>query len=568
MTCKHNENGINSGQKIVHIESWSEGSDNSQSLNSVFEEKSEARAELSNYHVFQDAALAEHWSNIYERVEYEGRHRFDPEMTWTKAEEAAIVRKLDFRVMVLVWLMFFSLDLVRQNLNRALASKSEKHFGNFFTDLDLTQNDVNHGLIVTYVAFLAMELPSGLISKRLGPEIWVPVQIIGWSVICAAQSAMVNKAGFFVTRVLLGIVQGGFIPDMGLYLTYFYTSKEMNVRMSWFYTVLGASQVAGSFLSVGFMKLNGWHGVAGWRYLFAFDGLISGLIGILAFLLMPATITQTNTIAIRRPWLSEREQKILVNRLLRDDPTKGDMNNRQSVTRAGIWACLTDFDAYPIYFLALTSMIPDQPPKTYLSFMLSEMGFSTLMSNLLTVPSMVLYMFNALWMSQLANRLREKSLTTMITNVWVLPCLIALLTMPRTLHSEYWNWVRFGLLSLIGAYPMPLSFMVGWVSENAQSVETRTISLCLLNMLVQVGSIFATFVYTNEDQPFYVKGNTALAIISGFAIVQGLVTRAYFVMRNRDKRQKWERLTPEEQTDYRIKTREFGPRRLDVALVY
>ena len=30
-------------------------------------------------------------------------------------------------------------------------------------------------------------------------------------------------------------------------------------------------------------------------------------------------------------WFSDREEKIVVNRILRDDPTKGSMNNRQAL---------------------------------------------------------------------------------------------------------------------------------------------------------------------------------------------------------------------------------------------
>ncbi|WFD44343.1 hypothetical protein MPSI1_003011 [Malassezia psittaci] len=433
----------------------------------------EQYSELSRDHVFRDKKLVEHWISIYERVEYEGRNRFDPNLIWTKREEADIVRKLDFRVMLLVWLMFLSLDLIRQNLNRALASKSEKVSGNIFADLNITQNDVNHGLICTYVSFLVMELPSGLISKRIGPEVWIPAQIIGWSIISAAQSAIQNKTGFFFTRVLLGMCQGGFVPDMGLYLTYFYTSKELNTRMSWFYTVLGASQIIGSFLSAGFMSLNGWHGVAGWRYLFAFDSVISGLIGTAAFLLMPGAITHTTTPIIRKPWLNEREQSILVNRLLRDDPSKGDMNNRQSVTWGGIWNCIKDYDAYPVYLLGLTIMIPDQPPKTYLSFILSQLGFSTLQSNLLTIPSMALFMINALWMSRLVNRTRERSATAMITNVWMLPCLIALVTIPQTLNSKYWSWVRLGVAECT---LRPITDYITMLLEYREGVEEESVA--------------------------------------------------------------------------------------------
>jgi hypothetical protein len=72
---------------------------------------------------------------------------------------------------------------------------------------------------------------------------------------------------------------------------------------------------------------------------------------------MPASITQTKQILRgkiswlhgKTGWFSEREEKILVNRILRDDPSKGNMNNRQHVDLKGIWAALRDVDLWPIY---------------------------------------------------------------------------------------------------------------------------------------------------------------------------------------------------------------------------
>ena len=50
-------------------------------------------------------------------------------------------------------------------------------------------------------------------------------------------------------------------------------------------------------------------------------------------------------------WWTEEEEKILVNRLLRDDPTKGDLNNRTAVTPRGLWEALSDFDLWPIFIV-------------------------------------------------------------------------------------------------------------------------------------------------------------------------------------------------------------------------
>jgi hypothetical protein len=45
-------------------------------------------------HVFSDEKKAEYWRNVYETAQYEGRHRFDPTLTWTAKEEKALKRKV------------------------------------------------------------------------------------------------------------------------------------------------------------------------------------------------------------------------------------------------------------------------------------------------------------------------------------------------------------------------------------------------------------------------------------------------------------------------------------------
>lgn len=45
-------------------------------------------------HIFKDEALARYWRAVYDSSEYENRHRFDPNYTWTEAEEKKLVRKV------------------------------------------------------------------------------------------------------------------------------------------------------------------------------------------------------------------------------------------------------------------------------------------------------------------------------------------------------------------------------------------------------------------------------------------------------------------------------------------
>lgn len=46
-----------------------------------------------------------------------------------------------------------------------------------------------------------------------------------------------------------------------------------------------------------------------------------------------------------------REEVIMINRVLRDDPTKGDMHNRQSIGASGFMKSLMDYDLWPLYLV-------------------------------------------------------------------------------------------------------------------------------------------------------------------------------------------------------------------------
>lgn len=212
--------------------------------------------------------------------------------------------------------MFFALQLDRGNISQALSD-------NMLGDLSLTTNDYNYGMTIFYLCFLSAELPSQMISKKLGPDVWIPIQMVSWSIVACTQSRLTGRSTFYATRALLGLIEGGFIPDVVLYLSYFYKSKELPLRLSFFWGAYISTFIISAFLAFGILHLRGVGGWAGWRWMFALEGGLTALIGLFSWFYLPPSPTQTKSwFRGKDGWFTEREEVIMVNRILRDDPSK------------------------------------------------------------------------------------------------------------------------------------------------------------------------------------------------------------------------------------------------------
>lgn len=502
---------------------------------------------------FADPVVAEYYRDLYEKSQYECRSAFDPDFTWTAEEERRLVRKLNWRVAFTACLLFVALQVDRGNLAQAVAD-------NLLQDLGLNTNEYNTGNTIFLVTFLIAELPSQLVSKKLGPDIFIPIQMVAWSIVAISQAAMKNKTGFYITRALIGLLEGGFIADLVLWLSYFYKSKELTVRLSFFWTTLSLTTIATSILAFGILRLRGVNGLAGWRYLFLIEGLVTLLIGVYGFYAMVPSALQTKNKLRPNGWFNEREEKIIVNRVLRDDPSKGDMHNREALSFKMVWNSLLDYDLWPIYAIGFLAYIPMSTVTPYMTLTMKQLGFSTFNVNLLTIPAAVIHIVLLLAITWLSEKINERSLVCL---------LLPLLTFPFLAAMRWWlgtmvdTWPTWFLVTMVLAAPYIHAICVSWVSRNSNSIRSRSVCSAVYNIFVQLGNIAANNIYRKDDAPLYKRGNTNLFICSVAVVPLLLLVKAYYVWRNKSRDDIWNSMTAEQQEEYVKTTTDKGNKRLD-----
>lgn len=201
----------------------------------------------------------------------------------------------------------------------------------------------------------------------------------------------------------------------------------------------------------------------------------------------------------------------MVNRVLRDDPTKSSMHNREGLTVMKIWKILKDWRMWPIYVLGIIFMgtflcrgyaarthlhapVPVTTPQTYLTLSLRNLGFSTTQSNLLSIPSKVLGMLLLLVFCYLSEVVNSRISVLVLLQLWALPLLIALYTFTTNTSP----WAYYAVVTLIVGFPYVHPIQVAWASTNSAGVGTRTVSASIYNMFVQAGGIVAVSTFAAD----------------------------------------------------------------------
>ena len=123
-------------------------------------------------------------------------------------------------------------------------------------------------LTITYIPYIIVEIPAGLILKRVGANILLPTMAILWGLITTLQGLVTDYRGLIAARFFLGLVEGGLIPGIVLVMSRFYKRDQIYLRMALFFTASSASGGISGILSSLILRMDGRAGYRGWQWIF------------------------------------------------------------------------------------------------------------------------------------------------------------------------------------------------------------------------------------------------------------------------------------------------------------
>ncbi|KPM45127.1 hypothetical protein AK830_g1373 [Neonectria ditissima] len=222
-------------------------------------------------------------------------------------EERAFVRRLDLFLMTFGCISQVIKFLDQTNITTAYVSGMKE-------DLGLYQNELNYFTTYFNIGYCIMLIPSQIILTYVRPSLWLPGLEIAWGVITGLIALVHNAKQIYALRFFLGLLESSAWPGMITLLMYWYTPSELAKRMGFYHSARAVGGMMSGALQVAILKtLHGKSGLAGWRWLFVINAVMTVVLGFFGFVMLPDTPNRPNPWA--KWWFTADHGRIAMERL-------------------------------------------------------------------------------------------------------------------------------------------------------------------------------------------------------------------------------------------------------------
>lgn len=372
-------------------------------------------------------------------------------------------------------------------------------------------------------SYLLAQVPSNMLlaSQKVRPSIYMGCCMIAWATASALTATVHDYKGLVIVRFFLGVLEAPFYPGALYLLSLFYTRKEIATRVSILYSGnIFAVSFAGLIAAATFSTLDGAHGLAGWKWLFIIEGVVTFGVAVIAIFLLPDFPLTTR-------WLTPEERQLVHDRIQRDtvgiEPSKG--------VRAGFAQAVRDPRLY-LLCLMQNMHLSATSFNQFFPTVVSSLGFNKTITLVLTAPPSLVAGGVGILVGLSSGRFNERTwhITTcmgLALTGFIISCL--------TLHvaARYISCFMFAA----GAYAVN-SVILGWVVATlGQTAEKKAVSLSIVNLVSMASFIYSPYLYPKSDGPKYVTAMASNAAFASVTIACAWVLRFWLQRTNRKLRE-------------------------------
>ncbi|KAJ5107708.1 nicotinamide mononucleotide permease [Penicillium angulare] len=392
--------------------------------------------------------------------------------------ERRIVRKIDFLILPIIMLLYILNYIDRQNLSAAKLQ-------NIMEDLNMTADQFSTAISILYVGYIPFQIPSNMIIIKVPrPGLYICCAVVAWGVISSCTAAVESYGSLLAVRVILGLVEAVFFPGVIYFLSAWYTKQELGKRLAALFIGQQLGSAFGGLIAAGLLKLNGVHGIQGWRYLFIVEGVATVGIGAIGCFIMPEYPHNTRM-------LKPIERELAVWRI-EQEAGVGEAGEEVSAIQGFVLA-MKDVKVWTLVFCIIMSQAMNSA-LNFLPTIVSTIGYNSTITLVLTAPPYLLACFFFYFISWWSDRKMALYWPTMLCLcagivAFVIPCA------STSVGARYFAIMLFPIGPQVILYKT-LNLHV------ARPYPKRAAGVALLNALGGTSNVWGSYLWTNSPRFF------------------------------------------------------------------
>ncbi|KAI9877633.1 MAG: hypothetical protein M1830_003248 [Pleopsidium flavum] len=397
-------------------------------------------------------------------------------------------------------------------------------------DLGLVNMQQNIALTIFFVPYILFEIPSNLLMKRFRPHVWLSGCIGAFGIVMLAQGFVSSYSGLLTTRCFLGLAEAGVFPGSFYLISIWYKREESQQRFTLYWCSVLVASAFGGLLASAIAKMDGICGLSNWQWVFILEGIMTILISIAAFFLVSDFPEEAK-------WLTEEERRFVIARA-------GGNAKSQPITSRDVVAFFQDFKNIFGGIMYLTLVIPVYSFAYFTPTIIKTYGYSTVQTQLRTVPPVAAALVLCLITAYLSDRSRLRTPFIAFGLSLAIAGLAILITVHHAFSAKY---AGICLISM-GTFSAG-AVIVCWYIMNLQGHTERSIGSAWMIGFGNAGGIVATFSFLAKDAPLY---QTGYSICMGAMCVCAFAAFAYGVLAWRGNKRFKAGMAPETQPRKRV----------------